>query len=234
MRTRLALLVLCAASAFGLDPNRRLTQYVHRIWQTQQGFSDATVYSIVQTRDGYLWLGTQGGLVRFDGVRFTPVENIYPAAPTNIWIRDLTEDPQGALWIATNESGVYRLDHGAFTHFSQKDGLPSDSISCVIAGRNGDIWIGTSTGIARFANGKIQAYRAGDGLAMNFVRNAFLARDGTLWAGGDGPRSRPDPGRASPWSSPRATRPRGSDPASTACSRTSGSARTNWSGPTAG
>jgi ligand-binding sensor domain-containing protein len=179
---------LCAASAFGLDPNRKLTQYVHRIWQTQQGLTDATVYSVIQTKDGYLWLGTQGGLVRFDGVRFTPVEGIYPDAPTNIWIRDLMQDSQGALWIGTNESGVFRLENGSFTHFSDKDGLPSDSISCVIAGPNGDVWFSTSAGIARFANGQIQAYRAADGLAMSFVRNVFFAPDGKLWIGGDGPR----------------------------------------------
>ncbi len=184
MRTRLALLALCVASAFGLDSNRKLTQYVHRIWQTQQGLADATVYSILQTQDGYLWLGTQGGLVRFDGVRFTPVETIYPSAPTNIWVRDLAQDSKGALWIATNESGVYRLENGSFSHYSQKDGLPSDSVIFVITGRNGDIWAGTTSGVARIADGKIQAYQ----VATSFVRNGFLAPDGSLWIGGDGPR----------------------------------------------
>jgi ligand-binding sensor domain-containing protein/signal transduction histidine kinase len=189
MRTRLAVAVLSlAVSAFGLDPNRRLTQYVHRIWQTQQGLAESTVYSVIQTRDGYLWLGTQAGLVRFDGVGFTPVESIYASAPTNIWVRDLVQDQHGAIWIGTNESGIYRLEHGSFTHFSQKDGLPSDSISTVLEGRNGEIWAGTSNGLARFADGKIQAYRESDGLGANLVRSAFLAADGTLWAGGDGPR----------------------------------------------
>src|SRR5215472_9054181 len=124
MRLRLTLALLAAVSAYGLDPNRKLTQYVHRIWQTQQGLAESSVYSVIQTRDGYLWLGTQAGLVRFDGVRFTPVESIYASAPTNIWIRDLLEDTHGALWIGTNESGVYRLQNGSFTHYSKKDGLP--------------------------------------------------------------------------------------------------------------
>jgi len=188
MRSRLAIVLLLAGSAFGLDPNRRLTQYVHRIWQTQQGLAESSIYSVIQTRDGYLWLGTQAGLVRFDGVRFTPVETVYPSAPTNIWIRDLAEDQNGTLWIGTNESGVYRLENGSFAHYTQKDGLPSDSISAVIVGRNGDIWVATANGIARFNGTKIQAYRTDDGLGSNFVRNAFLANDGTLWAGGDGPR----------------------------------------------
>ncbi len=88
----------------------------------QQGLPESSIFSILQTRDGYLWLGTQTGLVRFDGVRFTPLENIIPSAPTNVWIRDLVEDSRGRLWIGTNESGVYSLSDGVVTHYSQKDG----------------------------------------------------------------------------------------------------------------
>src|SRR5579883_2461467 len=188
MRSRLVVLLLIGASAYGLDPNRKVTQYVHRIWQTQQGLAESTVYSVIQTRDGYLWLGTQAGLVRFDGVRFTPVESIYPSAPTNVWVRDLAQDDDGVLWIGTNESGVYRLENGQFTHFSQRDGLPSDSVSFVIAGKSGDLWIGTSGGVARLNNGKFQTFRAAEGLDTGFVRNAFFAPDGTQAYRFDGTR----------------------------------------------
>src|SRR5271155_2331810 len=132
MRLRLYTWLLVAVSAYGLDPNRTLTQYVHRIWQVQPGLPESSIDSILQTRDGYLWLGTLTGLVRFDGVRFTPLETIYPDAPTNVWIRDIAEDSKGALWIATNESGVYRLDHGDLTRFSQKDGMPADNVACIL------------------------------------------------------------------------------------------------------
>ena len=73
-----ALLVWCAGTGWALDSSRRLTQYVHRIWTTQQGLPPGTIYDIWQTRDGFLWLGTQTGLVRFDGVRFTAAETLYP------------------------------------------------------------------------------------------------------------------------------------------------------------
>src|SRR6478672_3506496 len=78
-RPRIALLVAlaaCATRAYALDPSRTLTQYVHRIWQVQQGLPQASIYAILQTRDGYVWLGTQMGLVKFDGVRFTSVVEI--------------------------------------------------------------------------------------------------------------------------------------------------------------
>src|SRR5262249_54213680 len=153
-----------------LDPNRKLTQYVHRIWQTQQGLPESSIYSGIQTRDGYLWLGTLSGLVRFDGVDFTPLEAIYPSAPTNVWIRGLLEDAQGALWIGTNESGIYRLKDGEFTHYSQKDGLPSDNVQYMLAGADGAVWVCMSSGLVQFSDGKFQVYNTRQGLSSNPVR----------------------------------------------------------------
>ncbi len=91
-----ALLVWCAGTGWGLDSSRRLTQYVHRIWTTQQGLPSGTIYDIWQTRDSFLWLGTQTGLVRFDGVRFTAGETLYPGLPENLWVRSGFEEADGA------------------------------------------------------------------------------------------------------------------------------------------
>src|SRR5437868_14730301 len=101
------LLVLVALAlpsrAFGLDPSRQLTQYVHRIWQFQQGLPQGGILQVFQTRQGYLWLATQTGLVRFDGVRFQQVEEVIPGAPANLWIRAAGEDQRGNLWLGSNE-----------------------------------------------------------------------------------------------------------------------------------
>lgn len=184
-RRSLLLLAASAGMMFGLDPNRTLTQYVHRIWQVQQGLPESSIYAILQTRDGYLWLGTQTGLVRFDGVRFTPLESIYPSAPSNVWIRGIAEDPQGALWIGTNESGVFRVRNGEIAHYSQKDGLPSDTVQCVVAAPNGDVWICTINGLARFSGGRLTAYTTANGLATNILRVAAMSPDGKVWVGGE-------------------------------------------------
>src|SRR5437016_2465748 len=71
-----AVLFLGAPAASGLNPEHKLTQYVHRIWQTQPGLPQTAIFAVSQTRDGYLWLGTESGVVRFDGVRFTPVPEL--------------------------------------------------------------------------------------------------------------------------------------------------------------
>jgi ligand-binding sensor domain-containing protein len=88
-----------AANAYALDPSRTLTQYVHRIWQVQQGLPQAWIYSIAQTHDGYLWLGTQTGLVKFDGVRFTMVDEMDGVPGANLWVSHLMVDVIYGLWI---------------------------------------------------------------------------------------------------------------------------------------
>ena len=140
----ISLSIWLPGAAYALDPTRTLTQYVHRIWQVQQGLPEASIFSELQTRDGYLWLGTQAGLVRFDGVRFATLESLYPAAPVNVWIRSIAENDKRELWFGTNESGLYRVARGQISHFSAKDGLPSDTVQCVVAVKD-EIWVGTPT-----------------------------------------------------------------------------------------
>src|SRR5918992_5757555 len=101
--------------AQALDPQRALTQYVQDVWDTREGLPRNYVKALLQTRDGYLWIGTQAGLVRFDGARFTIYNSTNTPALRSHNIRVLVEDPQGALWIGTDGGGVVRLEHGRFT-----------------------------------------------------------------------------------------------------------------------
>src|ERR1700722_4839720 len=179
----LSLAALFCASAYRLDPGRRLTQYAHRIWQTEQGLREARINSLEQTHDGYLWLGTYAGLIRFDGVKLTTIPGS-KGILENMWIRSMVEDSDGRLWLAINGAGLVRLQNGVMTQYTEKSGLPSDALYCVIAGRSG-LWACTAKGLARFADGKFQTYGTEQGLPDSVVFAACNAKDGTLWAGSE-------------------------------------------------
>src|SRR5271170_4160940 len=85
--------------ARALDPHRSLDHYGHQVWRTDSGLPQNTVHSILQTRDGYLWLGTEGGLVRFDGIDFVTFDaQNTPQLESDI-VYDLFQDGPGTLWI---------------------------------------------------------------------------------------------------------------------------------------
>lgn len=180
-RILLLLGVLCA-NLSALDRNLQLTQYEHRTWQTEQGLREARVNSLEQTRDGYLWLGTFGGLVRFDGIKFTTI-----AGPNgvleNMWIRSMTEDSEGRLWLATNGAGLLQLGNGAMTQYTESSGLPTEVIYCVISGPSG-LWACTPKGLARLTRGRFQTYSTSEGLPGS-VYTACSGKDGALWAGSE-------------------------------------------------
>src|SRR4051812_46538747 len=138
---------VCPSRLRALDTHRKLTQYLHRTWQTEQGFADVQIDSLSQTRDGYLWLGTYTGLVRFDGVRFTAIPGPKRALEA-VWVRTVVEDAQGSLWIGTNDAGLFRLRDGAMTQYSIASGLPSNLVFCVIPTMGGEVWVCTGNGVA--------------------------------------------------------------------------------------
>ena len=106
-------------SPFGLalDPQKEITQYVIDTWGLEDGLPQISIHAVIQTGDGYLWLGTQEGLVRFDGVHFEVYNKSKVEQIKNNWINVLFEDSQSALWIGTRGGGVTRLHpkDGKFT-----------------------------------------------------------------------------------------------------------------------
>jgi signal transduction histidine kinase/ligand-binding sensor domain-containing protein len=177
---------LAPLAASGVDPGRSLTQALHRIWQVPQGLPQATIHSIRQTQDGYLWLGTQTGLVRFDGIRFTSIGEASGLSWPKVWIRDLVEDAEHHLWLATDGNGLIRLGDGAAKQFTIADGLPSDSINSLFYDADKTLWVCTNRGLARQAGEKFTVYRTEQGLASDDVRAVCRGKDQTLWAAGAG------------------------------------------------
>jgi ligand-binding sensor domain-containing protein/tRNA A-37 threonylcarbamoyl transferase component Bud32 len=176
------MLVLAGGPALALDPTRALTQYLHDNWQTEQGLPQNTVQAICQTRDGYLWFGTQEGLVRFDGVRFTVFDKRNTPALVNHFVLALHEDPQGNLWIGVRGGGLVRLRDGAFTLL--RDGLPTFAVRAIYGDRAGNVWVGTSGGgLLRLRDGQLTTFTTKDGLSHDQVVALTEDRAGNLWVG---------------------------------------------------
>src|SRR5688572_16265761 len=95
--------LLVGTNAYALNPAKAISQYVHSVWDSDRGLPQNSVSAIVQTRDGYIWLGTQEGLVRFDGVRFTTFDHSRQGVLPHNFVTTLLEDRDGVLWIGTIE-----------------------------------------------------------------------------------------------------------------------------------
>lgn len=165
----------------GLDPNWLLSQYAHRAWQVEDGLPQNAVGAITQTRDGYLWLGTQQGLARFDGATFEVFDRTNTPALQNDWIKALLEDRSGALWIGTG-GGLVRLHEGAWMRYTTEEGLAGDVVRALYEDQEGHLWIGTvDGGLSRFDGTAFTTYTAQSGLPSNRVTALEGDPAGALW-----------------------------------------------------
>ena len=180
------LFVSPGVDAQGLDPRKALTQFKLDVWTTAEDLPQNSVTALVQTRDGYLWLGTYGGLGRFDGVRFTVFDTANTPELRSNGIQALLEDGRGALWIGTNGGGLSRFQDGRFTTFTAADGLSSDIVRALHEDHEGNLWIGTNDGLCRFRDGHFTTYTARDGLTNGVVRAIGEDQSGVLWIGTNG------------------------------------------------
>jgi ligand-binding sensor domain-containing protein len=127
------------------------------------------VNAIAQTRDGFLWVGTSGGLARFDGTNF--LKYGLQDGLRSVRISTLVEDHSGALWIGTTGGGVTRRAEGRFTSFGATEGFPAGvDVVSMSAGRDGSVWIGTSQGLVRWKDGGFTVLGDEQGLPREQVR----------------------------------------------------------------
>jgi ligand-binding sensor domain-containing protein/signal transduction histidine kinase len=170
-----------------LDPSKAVTQYLIDQWQTGDGLPQNSVQAIAQTADGYIWLGTQEGLVRFDGVRFQVFDTRNTPGLKNHYILALFADSDGTLWIGTSGGGLTRFRDGVFKTFTRSEGLSDDYVRCIYRDREGNLWIGTDLGgLNLHRNDKFAGFTKQHGLAHNFVRSIRQDSAGNLWIGTDG------------------------------------------------
>lgn len=178
------LLLFCGQASFALDANKTIPQYVHDIYAGQHGLPQNTILGLVQTPDGYIWVATQEGLARFDGVRFTVFDTRNtPELKANM-LSSLAVARDGSLWIAKTGGGITQWKNGRFKTYTTADGLAGDDTMSVGEDSEGGIWVGTvKHGISRFYNGQFTTYTTIDGLADDNVWAVGLGPDNSVWLG---------------------------------------------------
>ncbi len=178
----IGLIVLACPRVAALDPALDVSQYAHTSWKIREGFTKGAIKTISQTPDGYLWLGTEFGLYRFDGVRsvlWQPPGNAYLPSSN---IRKLLIACDGTLWIGTH-GGLASWKDGKLTQYPE---VPGQEIDSLLEDREGTVWAGVETiptwRLCSIQNGRVQCYGDKGGLGLG-VGSLFEDRKGNLWAG---------------------------------------------------
>jgi ligand-binding sensor domain-containing protein/signal transduction histidine kinase/CheY-like chemotaxis protein len=178
------MLVAMAPSLSALDPSRALTQYVHEVLNTDKGLPQSTVRAIVQTRDGYIWIGTEEGLARFDGVAFTTFTRRNVKAFRSNHVLALLEDRAGNLWIGTHGGGLMRYRNGQFTTFTAAEGLPRNFVYTLHEDRKGILWVGLRGGVVQFIDDHFVRVDT-RGLDTATIWTIHQDRTSATWVGSD-------------------------------------------------
>ncbi len=150
-----------------------------RSWATESGLPQNTVNAIVQTRPGYLWIGTRDGLARFDGVRFT----VFGLAEgmQSVDVSSLYEDRYGTLWIGTVGGGLSRFRNGRIETLNPRDQQLSTSVTSLAEDFTGRLWVGTGAGVVQLVSAKIVVNEALAALKDASIRALLCDRQGAMW-----------------------------------------------------
>jgi len=172
------LMLLCCPGAFALDPALDVSQYAHTAWRIRDGFTKGKIQSIAQTPDGYLWLGTELGLVRFDGVRAVPWQPPAGEQLPSDRIGPLLVARDGTLWIATLK-GLASWKDGKLTQYPEVAG----QVDHLLQDREGTVWFGMIAPgrLCAIKGAKVQCYGAGSLGA--WAADLYEDHKGNLWVG---------------------------------------------------
>jgi PAS domain S-box-containing protein len=168
-----------AVFASGLDPHRNIDQYGHKVWSSQSGVPGEAVYQVLQTADGYLWLRTSAGLVRFDGVRFVRIDPSVEGEPLREAIKAICKTSEGNLLVrGPSKTLLNRL--GRFENLLPPNPLPDGSVRLVIQSSKESVWIGADDFIYLAEGRRLTMLRRG----TSWIEAAVEDRGGNIWIGG--------------------------------------------------
>jgi len=182
MRLALLSLLFIAPVTFALDADRSITQYGHTMWTLQEGVLPGAPTDMAQTTDGYLWVGTRGGLVRFDGVRFVPFTPPKGEELLTLRIMSLRAASDGSLWIGTR-ADLEHWHNGHLTHYPDAAG----SITAIVEDPTGKIWFtrmrhSDSQGpLCEVVGAKAVCHGAQDGVSLRYAHQLTTDPQGNFW-----------------------------------------------------
>lgn len=177
----LILAMLAAARVLAIAPSRALTQARMTVWTSEDGLPQNTIDVIVQTRDGYLWIGTEEGLVRFDGVRFVVSDRQTAPALRSAFISSLHEGPDGTLWIGTYGGGMARLRNNRIEAF-HPELLGADRIREMHVMPDGSMLVATAGGgLLEIHGDAVKRYTMRDGLPTDRIWAIEDDGSGGVW-----------------------------------------------------
>ena len=190
----LLLIVLNFAAALALDSDLRMSQYAHTSWRLQDGVFNGIPTAIVQTTDGYLWIGTTSGLMRFDGVRFVPwtPQPEGPAQANSVYSLGASRD--GSLWIGS--SILMRWKDGKLSSYPNVNGR----VNAILEDPAGGVWVVRSRvsdgrgPLCHISDDRVQCFGNRDGISTRQAVTLFRDMSGTLWLGSPGSLTRGKPG----------------------------------------
>ena len=179
----LGILLACCSSGFALNPSLDVNQYAHTAWKVSEGFFKSGIWSVAQTPDGYLWLGTEFGLLRFDGMRAVPWQAPTGEQLPSSDVRSLRVGRDGSLWIGTYR-GLARWNNGKLTHYPELDGL---IVEWLLEDREGTFWAVagwtlSEARLCRIQGGHAHCYGENGGPGSE-VTTIYEDSKGNLWAG---------------------------------------------------
>jgi signal transduction histidine kinase/ligand-binding sensor domain-containing protein len=165
-----------------LDPSRLLSTHAHRIWRSEDGLLQDTAAALLESRDGFLWIATEAGLVRFDGATFDHYSRLNVPGFAHNDIQCLAEGPEGAVWIGTSEPGLYCFQRGEIRTLGAAEGLPNQPIRRLLRDRGGSLWAAPAEGpLLRYDGTRFQAVPS-DAAHLR-IRALAQDLDGSIWVG---------------------------------------------------
>jgi signal transduction histidine kinase/ligand-binding sensor domain-containing protein len=173
-----------------LAPDKPIHQFMVQNWQSAQGLPQNSVSCITQTPDGHIWLGTEEGIARFDGVRFTTFNRQNSGLDHNI-VQSLLVDKKGTLWAGTQGGGLNRFNGERFSTVNASGIWHNAAIKVLFEDAQGVLWIGTDGGgLVRMQGTKFAVFDKSNGLPDNSVFAVVEDKAGNLWVGTTGGLSR--------------------------------------------